>query len=74
MGRLSFGLVAFLFFLVINSYYIVDEAQQAIIVQFGKPMGDAKRDAGLYFKTPTIWIFRNVILNACKFLFKKASV
>lgn len=54
MGRLSFGLVAFLFFLAINSYYIVDEAQQAIIVQFGKPMGDAKRDAGLYFKTPFI--------------------
>jgi membrane protease subunit HflC len=36
-----------------NSVYVVTEAEQAIITQFGKPVGDIKR-AGLHFKLPFI--------------------
>ena len=40
--------------LVLNSFYIIDEKEQAIITQFGKPVGDAKIDSGLEFKLPFI--------------------
>mgnify|MGYP001184440925 FL=1 len=33
-----------------NSFYIVDESEQAIVTQFGKPVGGAKVTSGLYFK------------------------
>tara|TARA_B100000945_G_scaffold194074_1_gene155864 strand:- start:762 stop:1697 length:936 start_codon:yes stop_codon:yes gene_type:complete len=46
---------AVLIFLVLsNSLYIVDETEQVIITQFGKPVGDAKTEAGLKFKIPLI--------------------
>jgi len=54
MGRFGLGIFALLLFLGTNSFYIVNEAQQAIIVQFGKPIGGPKQDAGLYFKIPFI--------------------
>lgn len=37
-----------------GSTYIVDETEQVIITQFGKPIGDAKKDPGLKFKVPFI--------------------
>ena len=37
-----------------NAVYIVDETQQTIITQFGEPIGGAKQEAGLYFKTPFV--------------------
>jgi len=37
-----------------NSFYIVNEKEQAVITQFGKPIGDAKTKSGLYFKIPLI--------------------
>ena len=40
--------------LVLNSFYIINEKEQAIITQFGKPVGDAKIDSGLEFKLPFI--------------------
>jgi membrane protease subunit HflC len=36
------------------SYYTVDETEQVIITQFGRPIGEAKVDPGLYFKIPII--------------------
>jgi membrane protease subunit HflC len=36
------------------SYYTVDETEQVIITQFGRPIGDPKVDPGLYFKIPII--------------------
>jgi len=39
---------------VLNSFYIINEREQAIITQFGKPIGDAKTKAGLEFKIPLI--------------------
>jgi len=42
-------LVLFLFF---TATYSVDETEQVIITQFGKPVGDPITDAGLHFKLP----------------------
>jgi membrane protease subunit HflC len=38
----------------INSLYTVDEVEQAIITQFGKPVGDPVITAGLKFKVPFV--------------------
>jgi len=46
--------IAFVFLLVSNSLYKVNETEQVIITQFGKPVGDAVTDAGLKFKIPFI--------------------
>ena len=37
-----------------GSIYIINEAEQAVVTQFGKPVGGAVTDAGLHFKTPII--------------------
>ncbi len=36
------------------SAYIVDETEQVIITQFGKPIADAQTHAGLHFKISVI--------------------
>lgn len=49
------AIVAFLLFLVVNNAaYRVDEAEQAIIVQFGEPVGEVVTSPGLHWKTPFI--------------------
>ena len=40
--------------LISNSVYKVNEAEQVIITQFGKPVGEAVTTAGLKFKVPFI--------------------
>lgn len=40
--------------LLARPFYTVDETQQVIITQFGKPIGDAVTEAGLHFKLPFI--------------------
>lgn len=55
-----------LFLLITNSFYKLGEAEQAIITQFGRPVGGAKTDAGLHFKIPmiqTLHRFEKRILN-----------
>jgi len=37
-----------------NIFYIIPEGKQAIIIQFGEPMGAPKTQAGLYIKIPFI--------------------
>jgi len=37
-----------------QSIYIVDETQQVVITQFGKPIGEAVTEPGLKFKTPFV--------------------
>jgi membrane protease subunit HflC len=37
-----------------SSFYTLDETEQAIITQFGEPVGGAIRTAGLHFKMPFI--------------------
>ncbi|EMI58328.1 protease modulator HflC [Rhodopirellula sallentina] len=41
-------------FLLYNSAYTVNETEQVIITQFGKPVGDPISDSGLHFKTPFV--------------------
>lgn len=41
-------------FLLLNSAYIVTEIQQAVITQFGEPVGGPIQKAGLHWKTPFI--------------------
>ena len=37
-----------------GSIYTINEAEQAVVTQFGKPVGGAVVDAGIHFKTPII--------------------
>ncbi len=37
-----------------SSAYVVDQAEQAIIVQFGEPVGDVVTEPGLHWKVPLI--------------------
>ena len=41
-------------FVLKQSLYIVDEKEQVVITEFGKPVGEAKTEPGLYFKTPFV--------------------
>ncbi len=48
------GIVVALIITVMNGIYIVPEGKQAVITQFGKPVGRPVTEAGLKFKTPFI--------------------
>ena len=37
-----------------SSFYTLDETEQAIILQFGQPIGEPTKEAGLHFKIPFI--------------------
>ncbi|RKY49902.1 MAG: protease modulator HflC [Candidatus Neomarinimicrobiota bacterium] len=50
----SLIIMAVVIFLIAESIFILDETQQAIITQFGKPVGGAIRNAGVHFKMPFI--------------------
>ena len=47
-------ILAVLLFAFFQSVYIVDETQQVILTQFGKVIGEAKTNPGMYFKMPLI--------------------
>jgi len=50
-------LIIFIFILLVgvkNSLFIVTEGRQAIITEFGKPVGDPITTAGLHFKKPFV--------------------
>jgi membrane protease subunit HflC len=46
--------VLILLIVVFTSAYVVDETEQVVITQFGRAIGETKRDPGLYFKIPLI--------------------
>ena len=53
--RTYLNIIFLLLVLIIsNSLFIIKESEQAIITQFGKPVGDAITDSGLHFKIPLI--------------------
>lgn len=52
--RILIPLALILIVLVSSSYFTVKEGEQAIITQFGKPVGGPLQEAGLYFKIPFI--------------------
>jgi membrane protease subunit HflC len=59
-------LAVILFILITNSFFKLSESEQAIITQFGKPVGGSIKDAGLHFKIPLIQAlhrFEKRILN-----------
>jgi len=39
---------------VANGFYVLEEGKQAVITQFGRPVGQPVIEAGLHFKTPYI--------------------
>ena len=41
-------------FVLPSDMYTLDETEQAIITQFGRPVGGAKTSPGLHFKLPII--------------------
>lgn len=56
MSRLMMQLAgALLVFLVlVNSLYVIDQAEQGIVVQFGEPIGEVVDTPGLHWKLPFI--------------------
>jgi len=53
-GPITIFVVLALFLVVSNAAYRVDQAEQAIIVQFGEPRGDVVVEPGLHWKKPFI--------------------
>jgi len=47
-------LLVVLGFVGLNSAYVVEQAEQAIVLQFGKAIGDPVTDPGIHFKAPFI--------------------
>lgn len=47
-------IIAVLLFFLFSSAYTVDETEQVILTQFGKPVGEPVVDAGLHFKVPFV--------------------
>ena len=54
MKKLFPSFLAVFVVVIFNSIFITNEAQQAIVTQFGRPVGDPIIDAGLKFKIPFI--------------------
>lgn len=50
--------IAVLLAVLFSTLYILNEGQQAIIVQFGRPVGDTVTEAGLHVKLPFIQVVR----------------
>tara|TARA_B100000575_G_scaffold283446_1_gene276299 strand:- start:6759 stop:7706 length:948 start_codon:yes stop_codon:yes gene_type:complete len=54
-SKIGITILAFLALIVVNDgFYIVDETEQAVITQFGNPVGEAITEPGLNFKIPFI--------------------
>jgi membrane protease subunit HflC len=51
---ISAVVVAVLLFVGYNSAFVIDQAEQGIIVQFGEPIGDVIADPGLHWRAPFI--------------------
>ena len=52
-GSITIGLLVTVL-LVSSACYTVDAAQQAVVLQFGRPIGDPVTEPGLHFKTPFV--------------------
>ena len=48
------GLVVLAIAIIYDGFYILEEGTQAVVTQFGAPVGDPVTDAGLHFKMPFI--------------------
>ncbi len=50
--------VIILLFVVMPSTYVIDQAEQGILVQFGEPVGDVITEPGLHWKLPYVQTVR----------------
>src|SRR5499427_6793530 len=48
------GVVLLLFLVLFGAFYTVDQTEQVIITQFGRPVGDPITEPGLHFKIPLV--------------------
>ncbi|MDX1778169.1 MAG: SPFH domain-containing protein, partial [Thermodesulfobacteriota bacterium] len=54
-GLFLAGIILFILVILVGSAaFVVDETEQVVITQFGKPVGDPIKDAGLHFRIPFI--------------------
>lgn len=52
---IALGVIALVaLIVVVSSAYTINETEQVIITQFGKPIGNARTNAGLHFKLPVV--------------------
>ncbi len=54
MKSIKYIIILVVLAIIMNGFYVLNETEQAIITQFGQPIGNAIEDAGLHFKTPFI--------------------
>src|ERR1700720_3273943 len=54
LALLSIGLAIAFLFILFGCFFAVNQTEQVIITQFGKPQGDPITDPGLHFKLPLI--------------------
>lgn len=47
-------LIAVIVIALFSSAYVVDETEQVVLTQFGRAIGESKKEPGLYFKIPMI--------------------
>jgi modulator of FtsH protease HflC len=60
-GLIALGIVIGAIVIVAgNTMYIVTEGQQALVTQFGKPIGEPVTEAGLHFKKPFVQDIRYI--------------
>lgn len=51
---IQYAILAVLFIVIVDAFYLVNETEQVVITQFGKPVGAAKITPGLKIKLPFI--------------------
>jgi modulator of FtsH protease HflC len=54
MKTITAAILVLLFIVLSNALYTLEEGLQAIVVQFGRPVGSSVTDAGLHIKVPFI--------------------
>lgn len=47
-------LVALVLLAAFGTFYVLEEGEQAVILQFGRPVGAPATEAGLHFKVPFV--------------------
>ncbi len=58
--KITVGIIPIIALLIVlfSTFYTLEEGKQAIIVQFGRPVGDTITEAGLHVKLPFIQVVR----------------
>ena len=56
MTKLTIPAIALLavLFVAFNAAFVIDQAEQGILVQFGEPIGDVITEPGLHWRTPFV--------------------